>query len=87
MSILSWIILGGLAGWTASALTDSRDGILMDFLAGVVGALIAGFAAASVGSTGLIGLNLWSLMVAVTAAIILILAVPALRSQSVRHRA
>ncbi|MHB8997862.1 MAG: GlsB/YeaQ/YmgE family stress response membrane protein [Armatimonadota bacterium] len=87
MSILSWIILGALAGWTASALTDSRDGILMDFLTGVAGALIAGFAAASVGNAGLVGLNLWSLMVAVTAAVFLILAVPALREQSVRNRA
>lgn len=81
MSTLCWMILGGLAAWTASASTGSRDGVLMDFIAGMVGALIAGIAVATAGSAGLTGLNVWSLLVAVTAMAVLIIAVPVLRKQ------
>lgn len=85
MSILGWIILGGLAGWTASALTYSRDGLLMDLFIGIVGASIGGCVAASAPGAGLTPLNIWSLSVAVMATALLILAVPALRKRSERQ--
>jgi uncharacterized membrane protein YeaQ/YmgE (transglycosylase-associated protein family) len=82
MSILGWIILGGLAGWIASALTGSRDGCLMDIVIGIVGAFIGGFLASLIGHAPVMELNLSSLFVAVVGAVILILVVRALRKQA-----
>lgn len=79
LSILGWIILGGIAGWIASALTGSRDGCVMDIVLGIVGAVIGGFVFSLIGGAGVTGLNLWSLFVAVVGAVILILVVRALR--------
>jgi len=79
MSILGWIILGGLAGWIASALTGSREGCVMSIVIGIVGALIGGFAFSLLGGAGVSGLNLWSLFVAVVGAVILIAIVRAVR--------
>jgi uncharacterized membrane protein YeaQ/YmgE (transglycosylase-associated protein family) len=82
MGILGWIILGGLAGWIASALTGSRDGCVMYIVIGIVGALVGGFAFSLLGGAGVTGFNLWSLFVAVVGAIILILVVRAFRKQA-----
>lgn len=82
MSILGWIILGGLAGWIASALTGSREGLLMDIVIGIVGAFIGGFVFALAGGAGVTGFNLWSLCVAVVGAVILIVVVRALRKRA-----
>ena len=79
MSILGWIILGALAGWIASALTGSGDGCLMDIGIGIGGALLGGFLFSLIGRAPVIGLNLWSLFVAVVGAVILILVVRAVR--------
>ncbi len=45
MSILGWIIIGGLAGWIASMImgTNARQGCLMDIVAGILGAIVGGF--------------------------------------------
>ena len=45
MGIIGWIILGGLAGWVASLImkTDGRQGILMNIIVGIVGAIIGGW--------------------------------------------
>ena len=40
MGILGWIIIGGLAGWIASAFTGSRDGLVMNIIIGIVGAFL-----------------------------------------------
>jgi uncharacterized membrane protein YeaQ/YmgE (transglycosylase-associated protein family) len=82
MGMLGWIILGGLAGWIASALTGSRDGCVMYIVIGIVGALVGGFAFSLLGGAGVTGFNLWSLFVAVVGAIILILVVRAFRKQA-----
>ncbi|MEN6303124.1 MAG: GlsB/YeaQ/YmgE family stress response membrane protein [Armatimonadia bacterium] len=79
MSILGWIILGGLAGWIASALTGSREGCLMYIVIGIVGAMIGGFAFTLIGGSGVSGFNLWSLMVAVIGSLILLAIVRAVR--------
>jgi len=43
--IVLWIVIGAIAGWAASVImkTDARQGMLMDVIVGVVGALIGGF--------------------------------------------
>ena len=76
MSILGWIILGGLAGWLASILVRGTGlGILADILIGIVGAFIGGIIVSALGGTGVTGFNLWSFIVAVLGAVVLLLVV------------
>jgi uncharacterized membrane protein YeaQ/YmgE (transglycosylase-associated protein family) len=79
MTIIFWIILGGVAGWIASALTGSRDGCLTDVIIGIVGAMIGGFLFGLIGGGGITGFNLWSLFIAVVGSVILIAIVRAVR--------
>jgi len=79
MSILGWIILGGLAGWIASALMGSRQGCIMDVIVGVVGAFIGGLVFNLLGGAGVTGFNLWSFVVAVIGAVIFIAILRAIR--------
>ncbi len=84
MGILSWIIIGALAGWIASLITgnDKRMGAGMNILVGVVGGLIGGFIMNLVGGYGMTGFNLWSLLVATGGAVVLLWIVNAVRRHS-----
>ena len=74
MGILSWLILGGIAGWIGSLLVNkSGEGLALDILLGMVGGLIGGWIFAALGWTGVTGFNLWSLFVAVIGAVVLLL--------------
>lgn len=77
MSIIAWLIIGGIAGWVASLLagTNAQMGLLANIIVGIVGALLGGFLFNLLGSTGVTGFNIWSLIVAVTGALILLLIV------------
>ena len=76
MGILGWIILGGLAGWLASRVVrGSGLGLLGDIVVGIVGGIIGGFIIGVLGGTGITGFNLWSFVVAVLGAILLLLVV------------
>ncbi len=76
MGILGWIILGGLAGWLASRLVrGSGLGLLGDIVVGIVGGIIGGFIIGSLGGTGITGFNVWSFVVAVLGAVLLLLIV------------
>lgn len=72
MSIVAWIILGGVAGWLASLFmnTDKQQGIFLNIVVGVVGAFLGGLAFSLFGSTGVTGFNLYSLVVAFVGAIL-----------------
>lgn len=74
MSIIGWIILGGLAGWLASKImrTDAEQGIVMNVVVGIVGALIGGFVVQTLGGTPITGFNLWSFLVALLGSVILL---------------
>jgi len=73
MSIIGWIILGLIAGFIGSKIVDrTGQGILLDLVLGIVGAIVGGFIFSAVGSTGVTGLNLWSMFVAVVGAIIVL---------------
>lgn len=72
MSIVFWIILGGLAGWIASLIVKSNQGILADIVLGILGAIAGGFVISFFGQAGVTGLNIYSLIVAVFGAVILI---------------
>jgi uncharacterized membrane protein YeaQ/YmgE (transglycosylase-associated protein family) len=66
MSFLAWIVLGLVAGYIGSKLVNRRgEGILLDILLGVVGAMIGGWLFHLFGAAGVDGLNLYSLFVAV----------------------
>lgn len=75
MSILGWIILGGLAGWIASKFvgTDKDQGLLGNILAGIVGGVVGGFLFNTLGGTGVTGFNLWSFLVALIGAVIVLM--------------
>ena len=80
MAILAWIIIGGLAGLVASLLVQgSGMGLLLDIVVGIVGAFIGGLIFSAFGGPGFTGFNLWSFVVALVGAIILLLIVRAVR--------
>ncbi len=74
MGILSWIILGGIAGWLASIVMKRNDqmGCLANIAAGVVGALVGGWVFSFFGGASVSGLNLTSLIVAFVGAVIVL---------------
>lgn len=72
MSILAWIILGGLAGALASHLSGRDSGCLMSVALGVVGAMVGGAVFRALGGAGVSGCNVWSLAVATVGALILL---------------
>jgi len=74
MNLLALILFGALAGWIASLImkTDERQGALMNVLLGVVGAVIGGFIMNALGYSGVTGFNLYSILVAVFGAVVLV---------------
>jgi len=73
VNILLWIILGALAGWIASVIMGTRgQGVVVDIVLGIVGAILGGWLFQQFGSQGVTGFNLPSLLVAVVGAIIII---------------
>ena len=73
MNIILWIVLGLVAGWLASVITRrSSQGVLMDIILGVLGAIVGGLLISAFGGVGITGFNLYSLLVAVIGAVVLI---------------
>lgn len=74
MGLIAWIILGGLAGWIASKImgNDKQQGVLGNIIVGIIGAGIGGFIVSMIGGEGVTGFNIWSLVVAVLGAIVLL---------------
>jgi uncharacterized membrane protein YeaQ/YmgE (transglycosylase-associated protein family) len=74
MSILAWIILGGIAGWVASLIMSTNEsmGIIANIIVGVVGAFIGGLIFNFFGATDVTGFNIYSLLVAVVGSIVLL---------------
>jgi uncharacterized membrane protein YeaQ/YmgE (transglycosylase-associated protein family) len=71
MSFLAWIILGLIAGFIGSKLVNKTgEGIVLDIVLGVVGALIGGWLFTMFGASGVTGLNLYSLLVAVVGSVV-----------------
>lgn len=74
MGIIGWIILGGLAGWAASKIvgTDKNQGLLGNIIAGILGGVIGGWVFSLFGGVGVTGFNIWSFVVAVVGAVIVL---------------
>lgn len=74
MSILAWIVLGLIAGAIAKAIMPGDDpgGVIVTILIGIVGAFLGGFLGNMIAGSGLNGFSLWSIVLAVVGAIILL---------------
>jgi uncharacterized membrane protein YeaQ/YmgE (transglycosylase-associated protein family) len=71
MSILAWLVLGLLAGFIGSKLVNkSGEGVILDIVLGIVGALLGGLLFNAFGAPGVTGLNIYSLFVAVIGSIV-----------------
>jgi len=74
MGIVSWIILGLIAGFIGSRIVDRQgQGFWLDIALGIVGALVGGFLFSLFGASGVTGLNIYSMIVAVVGAIVVML--------------
>lgn len=80
MALLIWIIFGALVGWVASMVMGSSGGLVADILIGIVGAVIGGFIMSLLGQGGVGGFNLYSFLVALLGACVLIAIVRAVRA-------
>jgi uncharacterized membrane protein YeaQ/YmgE (transglycosylase-associated protein family) len=83
MSILAWIVLGLIAGFIGSKLVNkSGEGVLLDIILGIAGAVIGGWVFNFFGAAGVTGLNLYSLLVAVIGSVLFLVVYHALRRAS-----
>lgn len=88
MGIIIWLIVGGLVGWIASLVmrTDGQQGILLNVVVGIIGALIAGWLISPMVGVATInqGISIGSILVSLVGAIILLAIVNLFRRRRVR---
>jgi len=73
MSIIAWLVLGLIAGFIASKIVNKTgEGLLMDIILGIVGALVGGFLFTAIGAAPVTGFNLYSILVSVIGAIVVL---------------
>ena len=73
MSIIGWIVLGLIAGFIASKIVNKEgEGLILDIVLGVIGAVIGGFLFNQFGAAGVTGFNIYSMFVAVVGAVVLL---------------
>ncbi len=75
MGIIAWLVLGLISGFIASKIVNKTgEGLILDIVLGIVGAFVGGFICNHFfGAAGVTGLNLYSMVVAVIGAIIVLL--------------
>ena len=80
MSFLAWIVLGLVAGFIASKLVNKTgEGAVVDIILGIVGAVVGGWLFNQFGASGVTGLNLYSLLVSVVGAAVVLFVYHAIR--------
>jgi uncharacterized membrane protein YeaQ/YmgE (transglycosylase-associated protein family) len=73
MSIIAWLVLGLISGFIASKLVNkSGEGVFLDIILGVIGAFVGGWLFNTFGAAGVTGLNLYSMLVAVVGAVVVL---------------
>ena len=73
MSILSWIILGLIAGFIGSKIVNKTgQGVVLDIVLGIIGAVVGGTLFSLFGASGVTGLNIYSLIVAIVGAVVVL---------------
>ena len=85
MSVLAWVVLGLISGFIASKIVNKTgEGVVMDIILGVVGAVVGGWLFNTFGHIGVTGINLYSILVAVVGAIVVLVIYHALVRTSAR---
>jgi len=81
MGIILWIIFGALVGWIASIImkTDPQQGAMLNIIVGIIGAVIGGWLMNFFGESAVTGFNVYSFIVALIGAVVLIAIVKAVR--------
>jgi uncharacterized membrane protein YeaQ/YmgE (transglycosylase-associated protein family) len=80
MSFLAWIVLGLIAGFIGSKIVNKTgEGVLLDIVLGIVGAVVGGWLFTTFGHPGVTGLNLYSILVAVVGAVLVLVVYHAIR--------
>ena len=83
MSILAWLVLGLIAGFLGSKIVNkSGEGFFLDIILGIGGAVVGGYLFQMFGAHGVTGLNLYSMVVAVVGAVIVLFVYHALFARS-----
>lgn len=85
MSLFVWVLLGLVAGFIGSHIVNHRgEGIVLDVLLGIVGAVIGGWLFNVFGHIGVTGLNLHSILVAIVGAVVFLVVYHVIRGRTVR---
>jgi uncharacterized membrane protein YeaQ/YmgE (transglycosylase-associated protein family) len=80
MSFLAWIVLGLIAGFIGSKIVNKQgEGMLLDIILGIIGAVVGGWLFNRFGASGVTGVNLYSICVAVVGAILVLVVYHAIR--------
>ena len=73
MSIIGWIVFGLIAGFIASKIVNKQgEGFIVDLILGVVGAMVGGWLFERFGYEGVNGFNIYSMVVAIIGAVIVL---------------
>ena len=72
MGWIGWIILGGLAGLVAKMIMHEEGGLFKNIILGIVGGVVGGGIVQLLGGSGVNGFNIYSFIVAVFGAVLLI---------------
>lgn len=81
MGIILWIVFGAVVGWVASLImkTNGQQGLLLDIVVGIVGAVLGGWIMSMLGEGDVSGFNLYSFLVALLGAVVLLAIVKMVR--------
>ena len=83
MGIVAWLVMGLIAGFLASLLVNKQgEGMFMDIILGIVGAVVGGFIAQFAGFSGITGFNIYSILIAVGGAVVVLVLYHALARRS-----
>jgi len=83
MGIIAWLILGLVAGFIASKLVNKQgEGVAMDIVLGIVGAVVGGFLANLMGFHGITGLDIYSILISIAGAVVVLLVYHAMTRRS-----
>lgn len=83
MSIIAWLILGLIAGFIASKIVNKAgEGVIVDIVLGIVGAIIGGYIFNFFGAAGVTGFNIYSMIVAVIGAVVVLVIYHAIAGRS-----
>jgi uncharacterized membrane protein YeaQ/YmgE (transglycosylase-associated protein family) len=82
MGIISWIVIGLIAGFISSKIVNKTgEGLIRDIILGIIGAFVGGWIFTAMGAAGVTGVNIYSLFVAVIGAVVVLVAYHAIFGQ------